>query len=351
MGGNPYLGAFVELVADPLSFAGMNPLMKGATRAARIALKRKAISEAIPAYGAIVKKLPTYTGVISDAVKDLIGQARKFVPGMERMSPAMGAAEATGANTTSAARSILNRLRDVADIDIPVVPRSMQDPLVITTRGQNISPIAEALGQQATSALGRYVPLTGRAAKQYADMGSQANHFLGDLIMASKAGTKEGVKTLRHEGTHWADDLMTKIFSGGARPKGQTALAQLETGIAPSQGREIINSLWDTASEQLRNRYANSWKGLDRTRLAHELFADMGDPALSGLRYRTKAPQEMVEAAARAYERKLPGLAEMRQFAASKYNPAWEGMTQGMQLPTPTGLPADVYRMLSGEEQ
>jgi hypothetical protein len=351
MGGNPYLGTFVDLTADPTALIGGSAPAKGLSRALALAKKKRAISAAVPAYGKIVKKLPTYGGAVKGWLDDVVrgaGRAVNEIPGVF----AADMAEQGGRNVMAQTnRGIMQRLRDVANIDIPYVPQTVNEPLVVKTAAKNISPITEALGKGATKATGLFAPLVGPNIRQMLPEMRGLN-FGGDVILGARARTPEILKTLRHEGGHWAEDLMTAASTKGARPMSQHRLAMEFTGLPGNEATGILERTWSSLKEPIQDIYKRGWGQRSPQRYAREFFADIADPELSGLMYRTRKPYPQVNRFVRGLEGREPGLAKMREFAASKYDPRWEQVTPGTGFLTPpTSLPGNLYDMLMQQGQ
>jgi hypothetical protein len=172
------------------------------------------------------------------------------------------------------------------------------------------------------------------------------NAFSGDLIMSSSL---DPLRSLRHEGGHWAEDLLNERLMGlGSRPMDQTGEAFMKTGLTPDATTEVITGAWSRNRPKLKQIYQHDWPTLNKRGLASEFFADIADPNLRGFKYRTggNVPDSIRQEYVSSLEGATPGLKTLRDFAQSVYNPAWERTTRGSKIATPMALPADALRWM-----
>ena len=341
LSGNSILGTILDFTADPAAVAG-TPFTKAGSRALKLAAKRRAIARAVPEYGEVLQKLPTLREGIRGVGERLVQRARRAVPSFEGMSPVPAAAELGKEGVGY--RAILKNALGRHSIDIPYVPKSISEPLILRSPTASVEPITDALNLGKTRATGKFVPLSERTALRILGPRAQGRGFMGDLILS---GNKGGARTLRHEGGHWAEDLLNEGLSGlGSRPFEQTAEAYSKTGLAPNVVDEVISQVWKRNSPGVQGFYRRNWPGLSERRLASEFVADLADPRLGGFEYRThgKFPLEQLQGYVGQMESAEPRLRTLREFADTKYNPAWEQVTRGNPWITPAAAPANLSR-------
>jgi len=346
-GGNKYLGTFLDFAADPAALMG-TPVTQPLSRMSKLAATRRAITKAVPEYGEVLKQLPGIRKGVSGVARDLWGRMASRIP---QAQPALAAGAVEAGVTKTPYRSVLNRVLGKHAIDIPYIPRSLNEPLVLKAPTKDVSMITEPLNLGSNSdAAGVFIPLSRQKMSQIINEFPPQKEFFGDLIAVGRGNPQ---RTLRHEGGHWAEDLLNeRIIGAGRRPLDQTAEAYLQTGLTPEAANQIVSGAWNRNRQGLKDIYKHWWPGLDERGVASELFADIVDPNLSGLSYRLG--KRFSPAARQKYvsslEQASPGLDTMRNFAQSVYNPAWEKTTRGSRIVTPTASVehlADEYDRLS----